>query len=276
MNDAELDRKPSPVTPIPSPTAGAGSSELKTASDDPLVLRALLQRARERLAFYESYDRIIGENIRRTGELMLESIDVREAAQVQTEQAERLRVQLKSESAANRRSHHELLQSVANELDVLRSGLDQVRTRLTAALSELSEEAPPAPAFGSQADTPITPEPSLPETPAAETSTEAMEAGGAPVPVEPDTSPETTLSIDVIVQGIANATTALSLQRYLGNLDSVIGVEAREFADGVLRLHVTASGPIGGKTLAGWSDGRGLRVVQEQTRLLELDLTPVT
>ena len=42
--------------------------------DDPVLLKQRLTRARERLGFYESFDRIIQENIRRSGELMLEAM----------------------------------------------------------------------------------------------------------------------------------------------------------------------------------------------------------
>lgn len=57
---------------------GVGSSDLATESSDPDELRALLKRARERLSFYEGFDRVIAENIRRSGELMLETLTMRE------------------------------------------------------------------------------------------------------------------------------------------------------------------------------------------------------
>ena len=58
---------PDPTTPdhtptaLPSPVAGAGSADLMTDSNDPEELRSLLERARERLSFYESFDKIIAE-----------------------------------------------------------------------------------------------------------------------------------------------------------------------------------------------------------------------
>jgi hypothetical protein len=101
-----------------------------------------------------------------------------------------------------------------------------------------------------------------------------MEAGGAPLPATGDTPMSEPFQIDVIAQGVSSATTALSLQRFLGELDAVIGVEAREFAEGILRLQVTTSRSLSGKDLAGWSDGRGFRVSQEQPRILEIELSP--
>ncbi len=58
--------------------AGARSEDLETTTTDLSELQALLARARERLSFYEGFDRIIAENVRRSGELMLESLRVRD------------------------------------------------------------------------------------------------------------------------------------------------------------------------------------------------------
>jgi hypothetical protein len=57
---------------------GARSEDLETTSTDLSELHTLLARARERLSFYEGFDRIIAENVRRSGELMLESLRVRD------------------------------------------------------------------------------------------------------------------------------------------------------------------------------------------------------
>jgi len=269
VNDAEQDRQPSSLSPIPSPTAGAGSSELTATSDDPAVLRALLDGACERLIFYESYDRIIGENIRRTGELMLDSIAVRDQAKAQAERADSARVEHDAQVAANRREYQALFRSLLDEVNALQSGLDHLQTRLSAALADLG---PPLAAVASDSSPAI--ERVSPVIPAMGGTTEAMEAGGAPLPATGDTPMSEPFQIDVIAQGVSSATTALSLQRFLGELDAVIGVEAREFAEGILRLQVTTSRSLSGKDLAGWSDGRGFRVSQEQPRILEIELSP--
>ena len=269
VNDADQDRDPSRLAPIPSPTSGAGSADLSTVSDDPKELRTLLDRARERLIFYESYDRIIGENIRRTGELMLESIAVREQARAQAERADAAQAELAARIESSRNEHRALVASLREELDTLQAGIDRLRTRLDASPDEakpsLASSAPSAPA--------------RPQTsPADEHLTKAPPGATAPT-TSPLPSPQgegasEPLRIDVIAQGVTSATTALSLQRFLGKLNGVIGVEAREFAEGILRLQVTAHRPLSGGDLGGWPDGAGLRVSQEQPRILEIELSP--
>jgi hypothetical protein len=260
VNDAEQDRLPSTLAPIPSPTSGAGSADLSTVSDDPAELRALLDRARERLIFYESYDRIIGENIRRTGELMLESIAVREQAKAQAERADAAQAQLDAQIESSRNEHQALIASLRDELDTLQAGLDRLRKRL---------DTTPAGARPSSADPPASP-----VLPPPETIPEAAASPALPPPTSQGEEASEPLRIDVIAQGVTSATTALSLQRFLGKLNGVIGVEAREFAEGILRLQVTAHRPLSGGDLGGWPDGAGLRVSQEQPRILEIELSP--
>ena len=260
VNDAEQDRLPSTLAPIPSPTSGAGSADLSTVSDDPAELRALLDRARERLIFYESYDRIIGENIRRTGELMLESIAVREQAKAQAERADAAQAQLDAQIESSRNEHQALVASLRDELDTLQAGLDRLRKRL---------DTTPAGARPSSANPPASPVPPPPEI-----TPEAAASPASPPPASQGEEASEPLRIDVIAQGVTSATTALSLQRFLGKLNGVIGVEAREFAEGILRLQVTAHRPLSGGDLGGWPDGAGLRVSQEQPRILEIELSP--
>ena len=270
MNDAEQDRQPSPLTSIPSPAAGAGSGDLSTTSDDPAELRTLLDRARERLIFYESYDRIIGENIRRTGELMLDSIAVREQATAQAERADHAQAQLEAQIAANQREQQTLTQSLGDELDVLQSALDRLRHRLDSAPSGRD----PRPTTDQQGPvSPASPDSATPDDPGMEDAAGAVQSGIAPPPSPSVVAGEPVL-IDVIAQGVSTAATALSLQRFLGELDAVIGVEAREFAEGILRLQVTANRSLSGADLAAWTDGPGWKVSQEQPRILEIELAP--
>ena len=261
MNDADQDRHPSPLTSIPSPTAGAGSDALSTASDDPAELRALLEQARERLIFYESYDRIIGENIRRTGELMLDSIAVREQAKAQAERADAAQSALDARIASSRHEHQALVTSLRDELDTLQAGLDRLRSRLDAVPRD------PAPASSPARSAPAVAPPE--EDTAEEPASPPMSPSPSHEPVTGEPN-----RIDVIAQGVTSAATALSLQRFLGELEGVIGVEAREFAEGILRLQVTAHRSLSGDDLARWPGGAGLRVSQEQPRLLEVELSP--
>ena len=281
---------------LPKPQGGAGSHELAIDSNDPDVLRQHLARARERLAFYESFDRIIGENIRRSGELMLETIALREEAQ----ERERLTAQLEAERAAARIAEQEryraLFSGLIAEADRAQAELTALRSRLTDALTSITGGAPET-----ASDTDLQPE-SVPldmrseteatpgddaaapapaasgeqsssgsedSTPAPETGTvSADEAGDGPAG---DGAPRT---LDVLVQGVPRAAVALSLQRYLNTLAYISEVETREFAEGILRLTVTTTNHAGlaDADLAAWPDGGTLVRGGETANVLELTL----
>ncbi len=76
----------------------------------------------------------------------------------------------------------------------------------------------------------------------------------------------------VLVHGVPRATTALSLKRYLESLPHVSSVEPREYAEGILRLHVTADRSIHIDDLRGWSDGMGFEPVHLRDDLVEVRL----
>jgi hypothetical protein len=76
----------------------------------------------------------------------------------------------------------------------------------------------------------------------------------------------------VIAHGVDRAAAAVALQRYLGDLEPVVGVEAREFAEGMLRLRVTASRPLKESDFAGWEAGR-IAARRIETNLVEIALT---
>jgi len=96
---------------------------------------------------------------------------------------------------------------------------------------------------------------------------------GAPTPIVPTgvgwNAPQV---IDVIVHQVSKVTVALSLQRYLGNLDTVAGVEAREFAEGVLRMQITAHQPLTSGDLSSWTEGGSFTVLQMRPNVVELTL----
>ena len=83
---------------------------------------------------------------------------------------------------------------------------------------------------------------------------------------------EEPLDTVLLVHGVPRATTALSLKRYLEGLSTVRGVEPREYAEGVLRLHVSSERPIRLEDLTGWPDGTGLEAVTARDDLLEVRL----
>ncbi|MGB3329726.1 MAG: hypothetical protein WBA46_12275, partial [Thermomicrobiales bacterium] len=132
------DRDPRAASPaasparIPTPDGGLGSHELEIDSDDPAVLRQALQRARERLAFYEGFDRIIGENIKRSGELMLETIALREDAQA----AEQARIARETEVEAAHRAERDRTQTLLTALQDEIAGFQATTASLASRVAE--------------------------------------------------------------------------------------------------------------------------------------------
>ena len=213
--------------------------DLETESTDPTELRAMLARARERLSFYEGFDRLIGENIRRSGELMQETLSIREQVAAHSNRAERERL------AAS-------LDDVARRLDEV-SAL--VRT-LASRVANLQHELRTGPIVTS-------PVPVDEAPPQAVTTVQDQPPAGAW---------DAPRGIDVIAHQVSRAAVAVDLQDYLGRLEQVSGVEAREFAEGTLRLHVTTQRPLGEDDFAAWPGGGALTVRQRGPNAIELSL----
>jgi hypothetical protein len=76
----------------------------------------------------------------------------------------------------------------------------------------------------------------------------------------------------MLVHGVPRAATALSLQRYLAQLGQVETVEPREYAGGVLRLHVAVREPVSVEDLRGWKEGAGFEPVHARHDLIEVRL----
>jgi hypothetical protein len=121
--------------------------------------------------------------------------------------------------------------------------------QLAAAPAAVAEPAPPA-------------QPEQPEQPA--------EAPQPPEPDEVDTPGPR--SMPVLVHGGPRAAAALALQRHLHGLSKVESVEAREYAEGVLRLHVVTGGRLGMEDLRGWEAGAGMEPVTVSADVLEVKL----
>jgi len=81
-------------------------------------------------------------------------------------------------------------------------------------------------------------------------------------------------SVTVLVHGVPRAATALSLQRHLAGLPHVDGVEAREYAEGVLRLQVMVMPELRMDDLQSWhdEDGATLEPIHVQDDVLEVRL----
>lgn len=260
---------PSTPTPtgLPDPTSGVGAADLATSSTDPDELRSLLERARERLAFYESFDRIIGENIRRSGELMVETVALREQAQSLAAQSANDRAEFAATQEADRTHYRSLVQSALDEAATVRPAIDAMVQRLEDVLEQLDTEPDmieAAPAASAESGN----EPASIDTPAA-MSPEAPNAAKTTLDDEPLSDTEkivdqpsadtavaddsaTLRTIQVLAHEVPNARIAVALQKMLREIEPVQNVEAREFANGELRLAVTATGSLSSDALATW------------------------
>ena len=315
--------QPNPLSSphLPAPPSGASAADLVTSSDDPQELRDLLDRARERLAFYESFDRIIGENIRRSGELMVETVTLREQAHTISSQAAKERAEFEAHREADREHYRSLIQDALDEVASMQPVIDGIVTRLQDVMTRIDAGAGNESATsGNQlADTvPTTSDlvepwtqPSQPET--AESTAEAQpepdtaanmpeempgalvaddaksgEADPGPATANPapefksDAVPEVAIetpetaaprTIDVLAHAVPSARIAISLQKMLRGLDVVTEVEAREFAEGELRLAVTVTGDIPPDALGIWlTDNRG-EITSTTASVIELTFT---
>jgi hypothetical protein len=225
---------------------GTGSADLVTDSSDPTELRALLARARERLSFYEGFDRVIADNVRRSGELMLETLSVRE--------------QISAGVGLNDRVEHDRVLAGLSALD---AGLDTMKHHLDSLADQLADLRQ---SLGPETGWP-------PRTGTGQTDTHEHPLAVSPdLPATPSDSWDSPRVIDLIAHRVPKAATALSFQRYLGTLEPVVGVEAREFAEGVLRLQVTARRPLDRAELTAWTDGGGVTVLQQKSTVIEIEI----
>lgn len=268
----------------PTPAPGTITADLASDTDDPVILKQRLTRARERLGFYESFDRIIQENIRRSGELMLEAISFREQAQARESEANESRAARDRRLAEREEQQARILDDLLTDIERSRATLATLGDRVQSALYEL--RGVPLDVSDTEPE-PVTTVPE-PASPAAQQAEIAVEAGGAPeaiaepeipdaatptpdVDVGPEPAPEPR-TVEVLVHGVPRAAVALSLQRHLGTVADVLTVEAREFAEGVLRLQVTSLRPLAATDLDGWRDGGGQTVLRADPSVLEVAL----
>lgn len=271
MSSPDHQTNPTP-TGLPEPPSGVVSADLATDSIDPGELRALLERAREKLAFYESFDRIVGENLRRSGDLMVENVALREQAHALTAQFARERAEVEAARQADRDHYRTLVQNALDEAASLQPAISAMMGKLQDALRHIGD-APPAPTpLASPPEVAVDredePEPEADESILTEPVASALAPAEA-IPTEPDVPGDDATpghdappadapadagprTIQVLAHRVPNAKTAIALQKMLRGLGVVSNVDAREFANGELRLAVTASGPLPEDTLANW------------------------
>lgn len=274
------DHGPTAPAAFPTPASGAGSADLATDSNDPRELRPLLERARERLAFYESFDKIIAENLRRTGEMMAETVALRERAASEAKE----RAAADAAIQAERERHRALLEGALDEIRAVQPMLASMTARLQAALDAMSAapaEAPraqvPEPVTGTveiaaepgpERLTPDVPAMASPEPPMTE-EPEAPTASAEPV-VDAPVSDESPATIEILAHGVPSAATAIGLQQMLREIDVIRRVDAREFADGELRLHVECAGEIPDERFNDWLARNSGSLVSRNAKAIEL------
>jgi hypothetical protein len=294
-----------------------------------------LERLRERVAFYESFDQLIHENIARSGDLLRQSMELRENATRELAEAK-----AEAERFDNSR-YQATLSDLLAEVTTLQSNVERLGRRVSDAIEELESELSPGEEFSPpprlpggetiKADFLSTPPEYItfttPEERAAATSSEPEDRQSVPEvelsspelfePVETPSEPEPGVvhpdvsstsgpeisgeiaasaeamasappvtepelpaaeeggaqqSMTLLVHGVPRAATALSLQRYLAQLGQVEAVEPREYAGGVLRLHVAVREPVSVDDLRGWKEGAGFEPVHTRHDLIEVRL----
>lgn len=237
------------------------------------------ERLRKRVTFYESFDRIIQENIARSADLLREAAEIRESVQREIAAAQAAAAE---QVTRERERHRQSISALLGEMTRLQQQIERLGQRLNDELDAIdgATEAIPSPAqppTSPQRKEEITSNSDVSE---ALPSAEPGDAGNgqsthnagqsAPSPsTEDDLSP---LAMTVLVHGVPRAAAALSLQRHLAGLAPVEGVEAREFAEGILRLQVLTHRPLVLDDLGGWADGAGLTPVTVLDDVLEVRL----
>lgn len=267
------------VAALPARPASGLTNDLASDTGDLATLKQRLDRARERLSFYESFDRIIQENIRRSSELMIEATALHERAERATAAQAESEANLARQRAADRAHYAALLGDLQSELDRTRTALDGFTDRLTNALKGLavdtSPNAPTAPAAAPASSV----KSATVEGVAIETAPPVPRTVAAPAKADvtaPIDAAHEERTIEVLVHGVPTARVAISFQNHLRGLDRVSEVEAREFVEGLLRLQVRAAGGLDATDLAGWDEGDGAETLRALPDLLEISLPGTT
>jgi hypothetical protein len=210
-----------------------------TEPADPVASRELDQaiaRLRHQFTAYEKLDRQIQEMIVRSADLLKGAVELRQRANQEIEQALH---QVEEQVAAERLRHQQSLGSVVEDLASTRQRAIQLAGAISALQQQIGlitgrlerEEIKPAPA-PAPAPVPFTRKPAEPASGGAET---------API------------SMLILIQSVPDGTTALSLQRYVTQLDQVLRITSQEYAAGELRMQTLVSRPLTIDDFRGWT-----------------------
>lgn len=277
---------------------------MDTAAPEPTERADEVTRLRERLSFYESFDRLIQDNIAKSGDLLRQAMDVKETASAEIAAAQ---VEVARKRAGDQSRYRLLFSVMLDELTELQGQAERLARRLTDALDEIENELPAGSDAAAMAEIAATDDGGEAATLALDSgeaeeaippAIESLTAFDVPIDIQPfspdDVGPRdvATEGIEpepqyadvvvpikgrgtiILVHGVPRATTALSLKRYLEGLDHVATVEPREFAEGILRLEIDGVRPVALDDLRSWPEGARLEAVHVRDDLLEVRLAP--
>lgn len=252
-----------------------------TASESKRQLESDLDRARERLSFYEQFDEIIRQNIASSSALLKEASE-----------------RFDSDFAEERSKYRALLSDILDDLTTLQAQSERIARRVTDALDDLENKLPApgektgAPVAAAAAAAALAAE-APPEAAAVVNAAPVVakpvprpkpqkveEPQPAPPPVVqmPPTTPVSatagSATTTLLVHGVPRASAALGLKSYIEKLDFVTEVEPREFAAGLLRLQVDGTRPLMLGDLGGWTLADRIELRNSSDELLELNLKP--
>lgn len=250
----------------------------------------------------DEFDRSLQEHLARASDLMRQAL----ALQGQTERdVARSRAEADRRLDQERRQHRAVLTTIAEEVAALRATFDRLSQLIDDALAtiapaqrpaasppaaELPNQAPNQATFDQASDAVARTDAVLTGAPVAATvddrppapvqSAESATSGpnetltddSSPTERLPAVTEDIMRQMTVLVHGVPRAAAALSLQRHLAALPHVEGVEAREYAEGILRLQVTVRQPLTLDDLQTWDGGAGLEPVHVQADVIEVRL----
>jgi hypothetical protein len=99
-------------------------------------------KLRERLAFYESFDTIIRDNVDRAGQLLREAASSRERADEALANAE---AETEKRKVADKAAYRAIFSSLLDEVTTLQGQLERLARRVADALDEIEADLPPGP-----------------------------------------------------------------------------------------------------------------------------------
>jgi hypothetical protein len=253
----------------------AGSRPAATPRDERDVE---ISRLREKLTFYESFDRQVLESVTRSADLLRQAMELRDTASGALSVA---REEVEREQFNQRQRQRDLLSDLLDDVIQLQGQAERLARRIADALDEVESDLPAgdfpsastllggAAAFESPAPVTFETETDLRPLDLAEIGPAPAEPTSGAVPA-PAPEREAARPTVILIHGLPAASAALSLQRHLSALDHVSVVEPREFANGVLRLLVSANQELTAGDVQAWTQGAHLAPVHVRSDLIEM------